>query len=97
LGIRMALGARRTDVLWTVMRDALLMVVIGIAIGVPLALAIGRLASHQFSGLLFRIGASDPLTIATAMLLLALVAAIASYVPARRASRVDPMIALRTE
>jgi predicted permease len=97
MGIRMALGANRVDVVWTVMREALLLVVIGVAIGVPAALAVGRVASNQISGLLFGLQATDPLTIAAAMILLALVSASAGYVPARRASRVDPMVALRNE
>ena len=97
MGIRMALGARRGDVVWMVMREALLLVVAGIAIGVPAALAGARLASSQISGLLFGLEATDPLTIAFATLLLASVAMIAGYLPARRASRVDPMVALRNE
>lgn len=97
MGIRMALGAGRGDVVWMVMREALLLVLIGIAIGVPAALAVARLASSQVSGLLFGLNATDPLTIATASALLASVAAIAGYLPARRASRVDPMVALRNE
>ena len=97
MGIRMALGASRATVLWTVMREALLLVSIGVAIGVPAALAAARVASHQMAGLLFGVRPSDPLTIVAATLVLAAVAAGAGYVPARRASRVDPMIALRNE
>jgi predicted permease len=97
MGIRMALGARRSNVVWMVMREALLLVVAGIAIGVPAVLAGARLASSQVSGLLFGLEATDPLTIAFATLLLASVAMIAGYLPARRASRVDPMMALRNE
>jgi predicted permease len=97
MGIRMALGARRGDVVWTVMREALLLVALGLAIGVPAALLAGRVAANRIAGLLFGLQATDPLTIAAAATLLALVAAGAGYVPARRASRVDPMVALRTE
>jgi predicted permease len=97
MGIRMALGARRADVVWTVMREALMLVAIGLAIGVPAALVIARIASNQIAGLLFRVGTSDPQTILAAMLILTSVAGIAGYVPARRASRVDPMVALRTD
>jgi predicted permease len=97
MGIRMALGASRGDVVWMVMREALALAVIGVAIGVPCALAAARLASSQIAGLLFGLKASDPLTMVAAAVLLALVAAIAGYLPARRASRVDPMVALRNE
>jgi ABC-type antimicrobial peptide transport system permease subunit len=97
LGIRMALGARRGDVVWMVVREAWLLVAIGIAVGVPAALAVGRLAASQISGLLFGLEATDPLTIVAAALALATVATFAAYLPARRASRVDPMIALRAE
>jgi hypothetical protein len=97
MGIRMALGASRGDVVWMVMREALALAVIGVAIGVPSALAVARLASSQIAGLLFGLKASDPLTMVAAAMLLALVAAIAGYLPARRASRVDPMVALRNE
>jgi ABC-type lipoprotein release transport system permease subunit len=68
-----------------------------VIIGIPLALALGRLASNRISGLLFGLDATDPLTIAAATTLLALIAAAAGYMPARRASRVDPMVALRNE
>jgi predicted permease len=97
MGIRMALGANRADVIWTVMRDALILVAAGVIIGVPAAMALGRVASNRISGLLFGLQATDPLTIVAATILLALIAAGAGYVPARRASRVDPMIALRNE
>jgi predicted permease len=97
IGIRMALGARRGDVLWMVVREALILVGIGVAVGVPTALAVTRIASSQISGLLFGLDATDPVTIAGASLLLTAVATFAAYWPARRASRVDPMIALRAE
>jgi predicted permease len=97
MGIRMALGASRRDVVWMVMREALALAVIGVAIGVPAALAAARLASSQIAGLLFGLKTTDPLTMAAAAVLLAVVAGIAGYIPARRASRVDPMVALRNE
>ena len=84
----MALGARRGDVVWLVVSDALLLVATGIAVGVPAALAVARFASvHRLS---FGLEATDPFTIVTAAFALASVAAFAAYSPARRASRVDP-------
>jgi ABC-type antimicrobial peptide transport system permease subunit len=97
IGIRTALGARRGDVIWLVMREALVLVAIGIAAGVPAALLAARLASTQIEGLLFGLRADDPLTLTAAAMFLILVAALAAYLPARRASRVDPMMALRNE
>jgi len=97
MGIRMALGANRADVIWTVMRDALLLVAAGVMVGIPVAMVLGRVASNRITGLLFGLQSTDPLTIVAATMLLAFIAAGAGYVPARRASRVDPMIALRTE
>jgi len=97
MGVRMALGATRWDVVWMVMREALVLVLIGGGIGVPAALAAGRMASNKISGLLFGLKSTDPLTIATAAALLTLVALVASYIPARRASRIEPMVALRNE
>ena len=69
----------------------------GIAIGVPSALAVARVASNQISGLLFGLNPVDPAILATAALVLGSVAAIAVYLPALRASRVDPMVVLRAE
>jgi predicted permease len=97
MGIRMAVGARRIDLILMIVREALLLAGIGVAIGIPLALGAARLASSRFSSLLFGISATDPLTIALAVCLLVAVAAMASFLPARRASRVDPIVALRAE
>jgi ABC-type antimicrobial peptide transport system permease subunit len=97
MGIRMALGAIRADVLRMVMREALWLVFAGVLIGLPLAVALGRFASTQIPGLLFGLKANDPLTILAATAVIAAVAAFAAYLPARRASRVDPMTALRNE
>ncbi len=97
VGIRMALGAARGDVLWMILREALLLGVAGVAIGVPVALACGRLIASRSSGLLFGLKATDPTTVTSAAALLIFVTALAAYLPARRASRVDPMVALRNE
>jgi ABC-type antimicrobial peptide transport system permease subunit len=93
IGLRMALGAERGGVIWMVLREALLLVGMGVAIGVPLALALAR----SVSSLLYGLKPTDSLTISAAVVLLFAVAATASYLPARRTSRVDPMVALRYE
>ncbi|HKO98501.1 MAG TPA: ABC transporter permease [Pyrinomonadaceae bacterium] len=93
IGIRMALGAERRNIIWMVLRESLLLVAIGLAVGVPAALAAARLISNQ----LFGLTPTDPLSLFTAVLLLTFVAALAGYVPARKASRVNPLIALRYE
>jgi ABC-type antimicrobial peptide transport system permease subunit len=93
IGIRMALGASGTGVVRLVLRDAIRMIVAGMALGVPAAIAGGRYIRSQ----LFGLSPADPLTLALACLALAVVAFLAGYFPARRASRVDPMIALRYE
>jgi putative ABC transport system permease protein len=93
IGIRMALGARETDVLRMVVRRGLILALIGIAIGSTAAIAIGRL----MTSFLFEVTPTDPVTYLTIGILLASVAVLASYFPARKASRVDPMVALRYE
>jgi putative ABC transport system permease protein len=92
IGIRMALGAQRSDVLKMILGQGLFIVAIGLALGVVAALAISRLV-----GKLLIVSATDPLTYIAVSSLLALVALVACYIPARRAMRVDPMVALRYE
>lgn len=93
IGIRMALGAERVTVIWLVMRDVLLLVTIGIAIGIPASIALTRYAQSQLYG----VQPHDPSTMLLAIAALTAVAGIAGLVPALRASRLDPMIALRHE
>jgi putative ABC transport system permease protein len=97
IGIRMALGANRSDMIWMVFRESLVLVVLGIAIGVPVALAAGRLAASQISGLLFGLSVTDARTVGLAMFLLTVVTMLAAGLPARRATKVDPLVALRYE
>jgi predicted permease len=93
IGTRLALGATRGAVLGMVLREGIAVVLAGIAIGIPAAFAAARLIAARLYG----IGAHDPLTLAGAALLLLCVAALAGFVPARRASQIDPMVALRYE
>jgi putative ABC transport system permease protein len=93
IGIRIALGAGRLSILGMILRDALLLLAVGIVVGLGLSLALGKTASS----LLFGVKPADPITFGLATALLAAVAVAASYIPARRASRVDPMVALRYE
>jgi ABC-type antimicrobial peptide transport system permease subunit len=93
IGIRMALGARTRAVLWLILREALLTVIIGVAAGLPMIWAVTRLASS----LLFDLKPTDPISLLLATLLMLAVAVVAGYLPARRAARVDPMVALRYE
>jgi putative ABC transport system permease protein len=93
IGLRIALGARPRDVIGMVVGRGMLLTSIGAAAGVALSLALTRL----MSGMLFGVGAKDPLTFACVSLLLTGVALLACYVPARRATKVDPMVALRCE
>ena len=93
VGLRMALGSPRSSVVWLVLRDVLVLVAAGLAIGVPAALA----SQPLVSGLLYGLPGVDPISVAAAMAVLAAVAGLAAYLPARRASRVDPATALRYE
>src|SRR6185503_7569605 len=93
IGIRMALGAQTGNVLWLVLRETLLLVLLGIVVGLPVAFAVSRL----FAGLLFGLTPNDPLTIALATLVMIAIAALAGYLPARGATKVDPLRALRHE
>jgi predicted permease len=93
IGIRMALGALSGHVLGMVLRESLLIVGLGVAAGIPVALGLARLVSNQ----LFDLSSSDPATLAGAVLVLVAVSALSGFVPARRASKVDPMVALRYE
>ena len=93
IGIRMALGARLSEVLSLILRDALLLAGLGTAAGLPLALAAGQLVES----FLFGLSPADPLTLAGAAVVMLAVALFAGYLPARRASKIDPMVALRCE
>ena len=93
IGIRMALGASSRDVLWLILREALLLVIVGVAVGLPMIFAVTRLAST----LLFGLTPTDPASLLLAALLMLAVSMLAGYLPSRRATRVDPMVALRCE
>jgi putative ABC transport system permease protein len=93
IGIRMALGAARVDVIGMVLREATGFLAIGLTLGLACAFALGRLLESQ----LFGLNASDPLVVAAAVIVLAVVALVAAGIPARRASRIEPTIALRYE
>jgi predicted permease len=93
IGIRMALGARRETVQWMILREGTVMLASGVALGLLLAAGTGKLVS----GMLYNIGAFDPLAFATAPVVLAAAALLATWLPARRATRISPMAALRTE
>jgi ABC-type antimicrobial peptide transport system permease subunit len=93
MGICMALGARRASVVWLVLREALILVLIGLVAAIPLVSAAARLVTS----LLFGVSPTDPATLAATAVLMLSIAVVAAYLPARRASRVDPMGALRYE
>ena len=93
IGIRMALGADRSNVRWLVMREILLLIAIGVAIGVPVTLAGSRLVTNM----LFGVPATDSISLIASVAVLLAVGLLAGYLPARRASKVDPMVALRYE
>jgi predicted permease len=93
MGIRMALGAMPSDVLSMILREVFLLVTVGIGVAIPIAFACGKL----ISGMLFGVSLEDPVTVLASGCILLVVAALAGFIPARRASRVDPMVALRYE
>lgn len=93
IGVRMAIGAQRGQVLWMVLRESLLVSAVGVAIGLPLVLFVGKV----MSSMLFGVQPRDPLTLAGALIGVTIVALVASFIPARRAASVDPIIALRYE
>jgi ABC-type antimicrobial peptide transport system permease subunit len=93
IGVRIALGAQRSDVVWIVLREALILALAGVAAGVPAALWMARYAKS----LLFGVSAADPAVVAGSIAIMAGIAILAGYLPARRASHIDPMTALRYE
>jgi predicted permease len=93
IGIRMALGARQRGIVWLVLRETLWLVLIGVAAGIPVAVWLTGYAKS----LLYGVTAADPVVLAAAVAALVCVAALAGFMPARRASRIDPMVALRYE
>jgi predicted permease len=93
IGIRMALGAQRFSVLWMILRDSLVLILAGAAIGLPLAYATTRFVESQLYG----VQSNDLVTVSIAVAILSAVGALAGYLPARRAARIDPMVALRHE
>ena len=93
LGIRLALGAQAGSVVWLVMREVLLLLAIGLAIGIPAAIVAGKYVSSQLYG----IDSNDPVVAGTTTMLLVVVSAAAGLIPAHRASRIDPILALRHE
>lgn len=93
IGLRMALGAQRQSVLQMVLGETMKLVLAGVVVGVPAALA----ASRLLSSILFGLKATDPVSLSAVVALLSLVALLAGLIPARRATKVDPMVALRYE
>jgi predicted permease len=93
IGVRMALGARRVDILWLILRQVVAITAVGLAAGVPMAIW----AARGVSAFLFGVTPADPLSLAGAAVLMLGVAALAGYLPARRAARLDPLTALRVE
>ena len=93
IGVRMALGADRGRILRTVLREVVVLTAVGLALGLPAALALSRLTSS----LLYGVTPTDAPAMAGASLLLSAVVMLAGYIPARRATRIDPMVALRHE
>jgi len=97
IGLRMALGAERGDVLKLILRETGLLALAGIALGIGLAFALARIAATQLAALLYKIQSTDPTTFAAVAVVLALVALGAAWLPGRRATKVSPMVALRAD
>ena len=93
MGIRLALGATRGQVLWAVLKESLVLVAAGLVTGVPAALALTRLVASR----LFGVGPTDVATIAGAVAVIVALSAVAGLLPAQRAARVDPMLVLRCD
>jgi ABC-type antimicrobial peptide transport system permease subunit len=93
IGIRIALGASSGSVQWLVFRESLVMVVLGMLVGAPAALALAGLVRSMLYG----VTPTDAISVAAALLLMLGVTAVAGWIPARRAARVDPMVAMRCE
>lgn len=93
MGVRMALGAKQSEVIWLVMKEVLLLLALGLAVGLPSAALLGRYIASQLYG----IQPGDPMVAGVTMLVLIAVATLAGFIPARRASRIDPILALRYE
>jgi putative ABC transport system permease protein len=97
IGVRMALGAGARDVIGMVLKEGMLLALIGAAVGAVSAIALARAMTGVLSSMLFSVRATDPVTFAGVAVLLGVVSLIACYIPARRAAKVDPMVALRRE
>jgi ABC-type antimicrobial peptide transport system permease subunit len=93
IGVRMAIGAQRRNVIWLILRDSLILTAVGVVVGLPLALG----GSRWLKSFLYGVPGADPVAIAFAVLLIITLALLAGYLPARRAARIDPMRALRHE
>jgi ABC-type antimicrobial peptide transport system permease subunit len=93
IGVRVALGAQRKNIPWMISRQGLAIVGVGLALGLLIAVGVGRVVGEFLVG----VGPTDPLTYISVSLLLSFVALAACYIPARRATRVDPLVALRYE
>ncbi len=91
MGVRLALGAKGPSLIWLVMRETLLLAAIGFALGIPASIAVARLISSRLYG----VESYDPVTLASAVLALALASGLAGFIPAIRAARIDPLVALR--
>jgi ABC-type antimicrobial peptide transport system permease subunit len=93
IGIRLALGAQSSTVLWMILRESLILLALGLALGLPLTLISTRIIRDQ----LFGLSATDPVILAAAIAVVAAMTLIAAWLPARRAATVDPMVALRCD